>query len=102
MKQINNNEPQNKTEVGKMTDRKMYTINGSEDGAIGIYGNATLAIENAINYVSSYGRKLADSRGKYYKQLCQNGAVIIEAGPMEDTVSATIDMFYLNQRIDKS
>ena len=85
-----------------MNDRKMYTINGSEDGAIGVYSNATLAVENAINYVSSYGRKLAELRGKYYKQLCQNGAVIIEAGPMEDTVSATIDMFYLNKRIDKT
>lgn len=102
MKEIENNETQNKTEAGKMTNKKIYVINGSEDGVLGAYSNARLALESAINYVTSYGREMQKTENKYYTDLLKNGWVMLESGPMEDTISIGIQMHFLNLKHNKS
>jgi len=86
--------------------RKMFTLKGSEDGVIGVYSNAKLALESAINYASSFGRKLQDKYSVYYTYLLKHGYVCVEAiaendGFNEWTVSAEINKFYLNDKFEK-
>ena len=82
--------------------KKVYTLRGSEDGIIGAYSNAKLALESAVNYATGYGRKLREKETKLYSNLCKGGYVLVEGTDGDDNVDAEIIMFYMNSKIDKN
>ena len=74
----------------------VYTVNHSEQGILGVYTSPTLAMEKAMEYVSSNGWKMIESRDEHYQHLCAKGWVLIEANPMKDVTSLEIEIQFVD------
>ena len=81
-----------------MTDKKVFTIKGSEDGIIAVMSNMTKAYERACNYFSDLNDPMTINDEKATQQnfntkLNKYNNVTIEC----DWLSVEIDRFILNR-----
>ena len=85
------------------TIKTVYVVTGSEDGVLGVYSTAKMALDSAKNYATSYGRKLSETHSAMYKALINTGWTMAEGKDEEglDTVSAEILRMDLNAVFEK-
>ncbi len=100
---VNKNKLNKENKKGTKMEKKIYTLRGSGDGIIGAYSNAKLALESAINYATSFGRKLVEKETALYSELCKTGYVVVEGREDESDSNADVEIIRLimKYKIDK-
>ncbi len=76
---------------------KVYTVEGSEDGILGVYANKRAAIKKAHDYATLYGeREVEDSFENYLNELKNTDKALI--WPKEGTFAeAQVEAFELER-----